>query len=62
MVRVIYDYVELLEVPNLSSSTSTRTRTGLRLRQRHECGGGLGEPKSGSQSNQLWIEIKLIGD
>ena len=45
MVRVIYDYIELLEVANLSFSTSTRT--GLRSRQRHDCGGGFSEGKSG---------------
>ena len=45
MVRVIYDYIDLLEVANLSFSTSTRT--GLRSRQRHDCGGGHSEPKSG---------------
>lgn len=45
MVRVIYDYIDLLEVANLSFSTSTSA--GLRSRQRHDCGGGHSEPKSG---------------
>jgi hypothetical protein len=58
IVRVRYDYIELLEVANLSFST----RTGLMSRQRHDCGGGLREPKSGffqircgSQSDRLTI-------
>lgn len=62
MVRVVYEYIELLEVANLSFSTSTRTGLRLRRWQRHECGGGLSEPKSGSQSNQMWIGIESIRD